>query len=61
MQAILNWLDDRTGYRALVHEALNEPIPGGAKWKYVWGSTLTFVFGALQYPLLKKYAAEPAK
>lgn len=44
MNSILNWLDDRTGYRLLIHEALNEPIPGGAKWKYVWGSTLTFVF-----------------
>ena len=44
MNRILSWLDDRTGYRTLVHEALNEPIPGGAKWKYVWGSTLTFVF-----------------
>lgn len=44
MNTILNWLDNRTGYRALMHEALNEPIPGGAKWKYVWGSTLTFVF-----------------
>ena len=44
MNLILNWLDDRTGYRTLIHEALNEPIPGGAKWKYVWGSTLTFVF-----------------
>ena len=44
MNALLNWLDHRTGYRTLVHEALNEPIPGGAKWKYVWGSTLTFVF-----------------
>ena len=44
MNALLNWLDVRTGYKALVHEALNEPIPGGAKWKYVWGSTLTFVF-----------------
>ena len=44
MNALLNWLDDRTGYRTLMHEALNEPIPGGAKWKYVWGSTLTFVF-----------------
>ncbi len=44
MNSLLNWLDDRTGYRALVHEALNEPIPGGAKWKYVWGSTLTYVF-----------------
>ncbi len=27
-----------------MHEALNEPIPGGAKWRYVWGSTLTFTF-----------------
>lgn len=44
MNSILNWLDHRTGYRTLMHEALNEPIPGGAKWKYVWGSTLTFVF-----------------
>ena len=44
MNSLLNWLDNRTGYRTLMHEALNEPIPGGAKWKYVWGSTLTFVF-----------------
>lgn len=44
MNALLNWLDHRTGYKTLMHEALNEPIPGGAKWKYVWGSTLTFVF-----------------
>jgi ubiquinol-cytochrome c reductase cytochrome b subunit len=44
MNSLLNWLDHRTGYRTLMHEALNEPIPGGAKWKYVWGSTLTFVF-----------------
>lgn len=44
MNAVLNWLDDRTGYRNLMHELLNEPIPGGAKWKYVWGSTLSFVF-----------------
>ena len=27
---LADWLDDRTGYRALVHEALDEPIPGGA-------------------------------
>lgn len=44
MKALLDWFDHRTGYRALVHEALNEPIPGGARWWYVWGSTLTFVF-----------------
>jgi len=42
-----NWLDQRTGYKALVHEALFENVPGGARWRYVWGSTLTFCF-ALQ-------------
>jgi ubiquinol-cytochrome c reductase cytochrome b subunit len=41
------WLDQRTGYKALVHEALFENVPGGARWRYVWGSTLTFCF-ALQ-------------
>jgi ubiquinol-cytochrome c reductase cytochrome b subunit len=42
MKALLDWLDQRTGYRAIVHEALYENIPGGARWRYVWGSTLTF-------------------
>jgi ubiquinol-cytochrome c reductase cytochrome b subunit len=39
-----NWLDQRTGYKALLHEALFENVPGGARWRYVWGSTLTFFF-----------------
>ena len=39
-----NWLDSRTGYKGLVHEALFENVPGGARWRYVWGSTLTFFF-----------------
>src|ERR1700676_342184 len=38
--APFDWLDHRTGYRRLVHEALYERIPGGARWRYVWGSTL---------------------
>ncbi|NCW46093.1 MAG: DUF4405 domain-containing protein, partial [Gemmatimonadaceae bacterium] len=38
------WLDSRTGYKGLVHEALFENVPGGARWRYVWGSTLTFFF-----------------
>lgn len=41
---LLNWFDDRTGYRAIMHEALYERIPGGARWRYVWGSTLVFTF-----------------
>ncbi len=44
MKALLNWLDERTGFRELMHEALYERVPGGARWRYVWGSTLVFVF-----------------
>ena len=48
MRALLSWLDDRTGYRGLLYKALVEPIPGGAKWRYVWGSTLLFAM-AVQF------------
>jgi ubiquinol-cytochrome c reductase cytochrome b subunit len=41
---LLDWLDHRTGYRALVQAALYEPIPGGSRWRYVWGSTLVMAF-----------------
>ena len=44
MKGLLDWLDHRTGYKLLVHEALNEPIPGGARWRYITGSMLTFAF-----------------
>jgi ubiquinol-cytochrome c reductase cytochrome b subunit len=44
MKRLADWLDDRTGYRGLLHEALKERIPGGARWRYVWGSTLSFCF-----------------
>ena len=33
MNALLNWLDDRTGYKEFLHEALYERIPGGARWR----------------------------
>lgn len=39
---VLAWLDDRTGYRELLRKLLVEPVPGGARWRYVWGSTLAF-------------------
>jgi ubiquinol-cytochrome c reductase cytochrome b subunit len=41
---LADFFDDRTGYRAVVHEALYERVPGGARWRYVWGSTLVFAF-----------------
>ena len=42
MKSLLDWLDHRTGIRNLTREALFENIPGGSRWRYVWGSTLTF-------------------
>ena len=41
---VYHWLDRRTGIQALMHEALDEPIPGGARWAYVFGSVLLFLF-----------------
>ncbi len=46
MKTFLDWLDDRTGCRHLLHETLYERIPGGARWRYVWGSTLSLAFAA---------------
>ena len=39
---LLDWLDSRTGIKKITRDALFESIPGGARWRYVWGSTLTF-------------------
>jgi quinol-cytochrome oxidoreductase complex cytochrome b subunit/mono/diheme cytochrome c family protein len=44
MRNLLAWIDDRTDLRGIVHGALFEPIPGGPRWRYVWGSTLVFTF-----------------
>ncbi|HEY6225892.1 MAG TPA: cytochrome b N-terminal domain-containing protein, partial [Verrucomicrobiae bacterium] len=48
MKRIFDWLDHRTGIKKLTHEALYENVPGGARWRYVWGSTLTFAL-AVQF------------
>jgi ubiquinol-cytochrome c reductase cytochrome b subunit len=45
LQKAADWLEERTGYRALLSAALDEPIPGGARVAYVFGSTLVFVLG----------------
>lgn len=44
IKGILDWLDDRTGYRKVADEVLLEPVPGGARWIYVVGSGLAFTF-----------------
>jgi ubiquinol-cytochrome c reductase cytochrome b subunit len=44
MKKLFGWIDDRTGLQAIMKEALYENVPGGARWRYVWGSTLVFTF-----------------
>lgn len=40
-----DWLDERTGIKQITHELLDEPIRGGARWAYVFGSLLLLLFG----------------
>ncbi|GAC1338076.1 MAG: hypothetical protein NVSMB14_05050 [Isosphaeraceae bacterium] len=44
LKPLLDWLDNRSSYRAVIHEALEEPIPGGPRWRYVFGSALSATF-----------------
>jgi ubiquinol-cytochrome c reductase cytochrome b subunit len=41
---LADWLDARAGYRTLVQKVLEEPIPGGPRWRYVFGSSLAATF-----------------
>src|SRR6266849_1711389 len=41
---VFGWFDRRLGLDALLHEALDEPIPGGARLAYIFGSGLLFIF-----------------
>jgi ubiquinol-cytochrome c reductase cytochrome b subunit len=45
LSKLYDWLDERTGIKDLTREALDEPIRGGARWAYVFGSVLLFLFG----------------
>lgn len=40
----LTGLDERIAFRRLLKEALDEPVPGGASWAYVFGSATLVVF-----------------
>ena len=44
MNALVNWVEDRTGLVTFLRAALYENIPGGSRWRYVWGATLAFAF-----------------
>ena len=39
---IVDWLDDRTGFRSLRRHLLDEPLPAGTAWWFTLGSVLLF-------------------
>jgi ubiquinol-cytochrome c reductase cytochrome b subunit len=41
---VFEWINRRTGLDDLLREGLDEPIPGGARFAYVFGSALLFIF-----------------
>jgi ubiquinol-cytochrome c reductase cytochrome b subunit len=44
MKALLDWIDDRTGYRHAAGLCLNRTVPGGACFCRVWPCVITFLF-----------------
>jgi len=45
LAAVLDWLDDRTGFRVINHHLLDEPLPPGTGWWFTLGSVLLFGLG----------------
>ena len=41
---LYNWLDSRLNLKPVERTLLDEPIPGGASWIYVFGSATLFLF-----------------
>jgi ubiquinol-cytochrome c reductase cytochrome b subunit len=42
MRGLIDWLDHRTGFRAIRHVLLEEPLPPGTGWWFTFGSLLLF-------------------
>jgi ubiquinol-cytochrome c reductase cytochrome b subunit len=44
VKGLVDWLDERTGIRALWANAASDSVPGGARFRYVFGSVLVYLF-----------------
>ena len=44
LDIVYKWIDERINLKGLQNKMLNEPIPGGARYAYVFGSALLFIF-----------------
>src|SRR5438132_12397884 len=43
-QKVYNFVDERIDLKTLEAKMMNEPIKGGSRWAYVFGSCLLFIF-----------------
>lgn len=43
-EKIFAFVDERVGLKQLTAKMLNESVPGGSRWAYVFGSILLFIF-----------------
>ncbi len=43
MRSLLDWLDNRSGYRAALSRLLEEPLPKGTGWAFTTGSAVLFL------------------
>ncbi len=43
-ERVVAFVDERVGLKQLTAKMLNESVPGGSRWAYVFGSVLLFIF-----------------
>ena len=44
IEKVIAFIDERVGLKLMLDKMLNEPVPGGSRWAYVFGSVLLFLF-----------------
>lgn len=44
MKRVLAWVDERTGLGRFAEAFLFQNLPGGSRWRYVWGTLLLYLF-----------------
>jgi ubiquinol-cytochrome c reductase cytochrome b subunit len=44
IEKVIAFVDERVGLKQMQAKMLNEPVPGGSRWAYVFGSVLLFIF-----------------
>ena len=43
MKKVLDWIDDRSGYRESIRKIAEQPLEGGSRWAYVFGHALALI------------------